>query len=155
MRVGSTCHVPRRRQEHLQLARLLGLGRQPQGPTIEIDIAEIWDGVLQTNYHPEGGSKSHSYSGYYGSAFHTWTMYRTPKTDYFYIDGTLLYTMPVDSTDTGLPQYMLFNNGVQGNHQQIPATMFIDYVRAWAPKVGGGTVINPHGGFSWLTRATA
>jgi hypothetical protein len=76
------------------------------------------------------------------------TRSRPTKTqDYFYIDGTLLYTMPVDSHDTGLPQYVLFNNGVQGSHQKIPATMLIDYVRAWVPKTGGGTVVNPHGGF--------
>jgi hypothetical protein len=113
--------------------------------TVEVDIAEIWDGILQTNYH-SGAGNGHNY-GYYGGAYHTWTMYRTTTSDYFYIDGALLWTMPVDPKDSGKPQYVLFNIGVQGSHQQIPSTMLVDYVRAWVPTVGGGTVVNPHGGF--------
>ena len=104
------------------------------GTTVEIDIAEVWDGVMQTNYHVGGSNPpGHSYP-FLGSGFHVWTINRT-KTgkDYIYIDGVLQYTLTTASADTGLPQYVLLNIGTQGSHQQVPSTVVVDYVRAWTP----------------------
>ena len=104
------------------------------GATVEIDVAEVWQGTMQTNYHVAGSSApSHNYP-YLGAGFHVWTINRTTTgKDYVYVDGVLQYTLTTASRDTGLPQYVLLNIGTQGPHQQIPSTVLVDYVRAWIP----------------------
>src|SRR5262249_23029022 len=104
------------------------------GPTVEIDVAEVWSGTMQTNYHVNlVQTASHNYP-YLGPGFHTFTIDRTTTgDDYIYIDGQLAYTLPTSPGDTGLPMYALLNIGTQGPDQQIPSTMQVDYVRAWTP----------------------
>jgi Glycosyl hydrolases family 16 len=104
------------------------------GASVEIDVAEVWNGTVQTAYHVNGSnSPAHAYP-FLGSGYHIWTLNRTTTgKDYVYIDGVLQYTLTTTSGDTGLPQYVLFNIGTQGSHQQVPSTLYVDYVRAWTP----------------------
>ena len=111
------------------------LNDSPGNTAEEIDIAEPWDGVMQTNYHVGSSNPSHSYAGYRDGKFHVWTMYRTTTTMYFYVDGTLVYTLPKAAADNGHAQYAILNVGrtSSGNHTVYGAasTVQVDYVRAW------------------------
>jgi len=102
----------------------------------EIDIAEPWDGVMQTNYHVGSSNASHSYTGYRDGKFHVWTLRRTTTTMYFYVDGTLVYTLPKAAADNGHAQYAILNVGrtSSGNHTVYGAQskVQVDYVRAWS-----------------------
>ena len=105
--------------------------------TCEIDIAEVWEGVMQNAYHCSGIHAEKKYTGYRDGQFHIWTMRRTSTTMYFYVDGTLTYTLAKAAGDNGTPQYCILNVGrtSSGNNNVYGAgsRMLVDYVRAWEP----------------------
>jgi hypothetical protein len=119
-------------------------GKPQPDVTVEVDIAEVWSGFMSTNYHvgygmPNPLTEGFNDPGYFGGAFHVWTLHRTATTNYVYIDGVLAQSFPVGSgdsgaqPDTGKPMYVMFNHGVQGPYQHAPAQVLVDYVRAWYP----------------------
>ena len=101
----------------------------------EHDIAEILsNGALTVNYHSKSGSHNHgSVPGYWGDAFHTYTLHRKAASVDVYWDGRLVKSYPTD--DGGAPIELILNVGSgQGTTVTGPAgAMRVDYVRAWEP----------------------
>lgn len=110
---------------------------------VEVDIAEVWDGVMQENYHCGTSNPSFNYPSYVGGSFHKFTLHRKTTGYDLYVDGALIHTVTKDAADDGLPQYVMFNNGrtTSGNHNAFGTTgrVLVDYVRAWAPPVNRPT----------------
>lgn len=116
--------------------------------SIEIDIAETdgWSGPpnasgahMNFNYihgYPNTQQQQFFYgkppNGYLGDTWHTYGLHRTATALTLYLGGVAQYTIPTVAGDQGKPQYCIFNIGVGGT-RQVPSTMQVDYVRAWAP----------------------
>ncbi|WP_210504136.1 DNRLRE domain-containing protein [Nocardioides xinjiangensis] len=101
----------------------------------EHDIAEILSsGALTVNYHSRSGAHNQgSVPGYWGDAFHTYTLHRKPASVDVYWDGRLVKSYSTD--DSGAPIELILNVGSgQGTTVTGPAgAMRVDYVRAWEP----------------------
>jgi beta-glucanase (GH16 family) len=102
---------------------------------VEVDIAEVWEGVMQENYHCGTSNPSFNYPSYVGSAFHTYTLHRKSTSYDLYVDGVFIHNVPKNTADDGLPQYVLFNIGRtnSGSHNNFTSAgnLLVDYVRAW------------------------
>jgi hypothetical protein len=140
------CLFPGDGTHHLNWPAFWVLRQRPEpSVTVEMDIAEVWSGVIGTNYHvgygmPAELSESFNYPGYLGGAFHVWTFHYAPPNNIIYIDGKLYKQFPCGTSDsgaqqdTGQPQYVMFNHGLQGPYpSSFPSQFLVDYVRAWYP----------------------
>ena len=101
--------------------------------TGENDIAEVLSaGNMTVNYHSASGAHNQgSVPGYWGDAFHIYTLHRKATSSDVYYDGTLVKSYATD--DSSAPQYMVINVGTSTN-AQITGTasqIKVDYVRAW------------------------
>lgn len=104
----------------------------PQGG--ENDIAEVMsDGCLAVNYHSSSGSHNQGcVPGYWGDAWHTFTLYRQASRASVYYDGTLVKSYATD--DNGAPEDVILNVGRHSSNTVIGAAgaIRVDYVRGWA-----------------------
>lgn len=125
---------------------------EPNPPTVEIDIFDMWQPHPQSAYlvnYPTYGSGgpgcnlTQPYTDkYYGDQFHVWTLHRGPSYIDVYIDGVLRWHQAVNSDDPryapNSAQYILINLGtssqggpsITGTASQV----LVDYVRAWTPE---------------------
>jgi len=92
----------------------------------EADIVEGL-GSATSNYHSNNGTNnSGTIPGTWAGGWHTYGLDREPGQNTIYWDGQEVRTYPTD--DNGAPQYIILNIG---SGSTIPATMQVDYVRAW------------------------
>jgi len=97
----------------------------------EHDIVEILDGAPTVNYHSRSGSHNQgAVPGYWGDAWHTYTLHRKTKSADVYWDGQLVKSYPTD--DSGGPHSLLLSVG-NGGFYQLGVGMRVDYVRVWNP----------------------
>jgi hypothetical protein len=103
----------------------------------ENDIAEndgAGPGQLAVNYHsPSGAHNQGAVPGYWGGAFHTYTLWRHANSCDVYWDGQLVKSYPTD--DDGAAEDIILNVG-QGSGPAVtgPAgAMEVDCVRGWTP----------------------
>jgi hypothetical protein len=106
----------------------------------EYDIAEVLsDHDLTVNYHSQSGAHNFgAVSGYWGDAWHTFTLHRKASSADVYYDGTLVESFPTDDSDC--PIDVIFNNGRLSSTTTgvSPVTgtsgaLRIDWVRAYEP----------------------
>lgn len=100
----------------------------------EIDLFEGLGGSATSNYHPPSGSATiNSYpSGSWAGSWHTYTVVRNASSFDVYVDGHHFLTQP--TSDDGSSMSVIFVNGAgQNGPAAYPATMRVDYVRAWSP----------------------
>jgi hypothetical protein len=101
----------------------------------EHDIAEVLGGSLTVNYHsPSGSHNEGAPSGYWGGAYHTYTLHRKSGSVDVYWDGKLVKSYSTD--DNGAPEDLVLNVGNgQGSPTMTGAAgaIKVDYVRAWQP----------------------
>lgn len=110
----------------------------------EIDIMEN-DGKASYNlqtYHTfhyprpmPGGSSStvQGYSGDVGSQWHTFGCRWEPGRIRWYVDGALTKDLTVAEADSNRQMFLICNfAGQQGSTPQVPASVKVDYIRAWA-----------------------
>lgn len=108
----------------------------------EHDIAEVLGesgGVLTVNYHygtlasPQSANQRPNPAGYWGGAYHIYTLHRKATTADVYWDGQLVHSY--STSDTGAGQTLLLNIGVGAGPTQTGSTgaLRVDYVRAWQP----------------------
>ncbi len=100
----------------------------------EIDLFEGLGGSATSNYHPPSGSATiNSFpSGSWAGSWHTYTVVRHASSFDAYVDGHLFLTQPT-SDDGGSMSVILVNGAGQNGPPAYPATMQVDYVRAWSP----------------------
>jgi hypothetical protein len=108
----------------------------------EHDIAEVLGengGSLTVNYHygtgasPQSNNVRPNAPGYWGDAYHIYTLHRKATTADVYWDGNLVQSYV--TSDTGAGHALLLNVGTGSGPTQTGSTgaMKVDYVRAWAP----------------------
>jgi beta-glucanase (GH16 family) len=106
----------------------------------EHDIAEVLSSHdLTVNYHsPSGAHNQGSVDGYWGDAWHVYTLHRKADSADVYYDGQLVKSYPTD--DSGTPLDVIFNVGTLSSDVDgvSPVTgpegaLRIDWVRAYAP----------------------
>jgi hypothetical protein len=99
----------------------------------ENDIAEVLGaGVMTVNYHsPSGAYGMGAVPGYWGGAFHTYTLHRKTGSCDVYYDGALVKSYATD--DNGRNEDIILNVGVRSSPTQTGAAgaIKVDYVRAW------------------------
>lgn len=97
----------------------------------ENDIAEVLGGDLTANYHsPCCGPREYTGTGNYANAWHIFGMYRKATSVDLYWDGVKVKTYT--TSDSGKPQYIIFNIGNGGVLQFGSAgAMRVNYVRQW------------------------
>jgi 3-phytase len=119
----------------------------------EYDIAEVLsDHDMTVNYHsPSGDYNQGAVAGYWGDAWHTFTLHRKASSADVYYDGQLVESFATDDNDC--PIDVIFNNGRLSTTTTgvSPVTgsagaLRIDWVRAYEPD--GGTPPPPSGGTS-------
>jgi hypothetical protein len=99
----------------------------------EHDIAEGVGGKLAINYHGTTNSANYgSPAGTWGSAFHTFTLYRKAASADVYWDGVLQKSYPTG--DNGNGEHLIVSVGKSTT--RLPVTgdagaVRVDYVRAW------------------------
>jgi beta-glucanase (GH16 family) len=110
----------------------------------EIDIMENWGKAsynLQTEHtfhypRPTPGSYSGSTYGYpqdIGNDFHVWGCRWEPGRIRWYVDGQLAKDLTIVETYANRQMFLILNfAGAHGSSPQVPASVKIDYVRAWA-----------------------
>ncbi|MDN4645252.1 glycoside hydrolase family 16 protein [Arthrobacter sp. PsM3] len=100
--------------------------------TGEIDIAEVINGRLTSNYHSGPGAYPQgAIPGYWGEDFHTYGLWRKDSLAEVYVDGVKVKSIRTD--DGNAPQYLVLNVG-QANTSAAygkASTVKVDYVRAW------------------------
>jgi hypothetical protein len=100
----------------------------------ENDIAEVLGGQLTVNYHsPSGAHNQGAVPGYWGSAWHTYALYRQAGHCDVYWDGVKVKSY--STSDNGSPEDIIFNIG-QGQGPTVTGAagaVKIDYVRVWHP----------------------
>jgi chitodextrinase len=101
----------------------------------EHDIAEGLGGDLTINYH--GTTNTQNFGtpagGPWGSAYHTFTLYRKAGSADVYWDGVLKKSYPTG--DSGVPEDIILNAGASGSRSAVTGSagaIKVDYVRAWA-----------------------
>jgi hypothetical protein len=106
----------------------------------EYDIAEVLSSHDMTvNYHsPSGDHNQGSVSGYWGDAWHVFTLHRKASSADVYYDGTLVKSFSTDDNDCAID--VIFNVGRQSSTTSgvSPVTgsagaMRIDWVRGYEP----------------------
>jgi beta-glucanase (GH16 family) len=112
----------------------------------ELDVMEMLGndpGTIYSTTHsvfPGEGISTPSYVGDTSTGFHTYGVDWEPKTITFYFDGNAIASVPTPA-DMDKPMYMLANLAVGGagswpgatnSSTVFPATMQIDYIRAYA-----------------------
>jgi hypothetical protein len=98
----------------------------------EQDIAEVLGGSLTVNYHsPSGSHNQGAVPGYWGDAYHTYTIYRKPGSADVYWDGVLRKSYSTD--DNGACEDLILNVGNGNPLMAGSAAMKVDYVRTWTP----------------------
>ncbi|HYZ30193.1 MAG TPA: hypothetical protein VE570_14120 [Thermoleophilaceae bacterium] len=104
-------------------------GNWPAGG--EHDIAEVLGGQLTVNYHsPSGTHNQGAPSGYWGDAWHTYTLHRKSGSADVYWDGKLVKSYSTD--DNGSREDIVLNVGAGSPTMTGPAgAIKVDYVRAW------------------------
>jgi hypothetical protein len=100
----------------------------------EIDLFEGLGGSATSNYHPPSGSATiNSFpSGSWAGSWHTYTVVRNASSFDAYVDGHHFLTQPT-SDDGSSMSVILVNGAGQNGPPAYPATMQVDYVRAWSP----------------------
>lgn len=113
----------------------------PDWPTNgENDIAEVLGepgGELTVNYHygtadsPQTANQRPNPTGYWGGAYHVYTLHRKTTTADVYWDGRLYHSYP--TSDAGGGQSLLLNVGSGSGPTQTGSAgaLRVDYVRAW------------------------
>jgi hypothetical protein len=101
----------------------------------EHDIAEGLGGDLTINYH--GATNTQNYGtpagAPWGSAYHTFTLYRKAGSADVYWDGVLKKSYPTG--DSGESEDIILNAGASGSRSVVTGSagaIKVDYVRAWA-----------------------
>jgi hypothetical protein len=100
----------------------------------EIDLFEGLGGSATSNYHPPSGSATiNSYpAGSWAGSWHIYTIVRNATSFDAYVDGHLFLVQP--TSDDGSPMSINLVYGAGQNGPPVyPATMRVDYVRAWSP----------------------
>jgi hypothetical protein len=108
----------------------------------EHDIAEILEsGDLTVNYHygdfgsPISDNQRPNPSGYWGDAWHIYTLHRKSTSADVYWDGVLVHSYA--TSDAGGDHSLLLNVGATGDsgldRTGSTGVMRVDYVRAWEP----------------------
>jgi hypothetical protein len=97
----------------------------------EHDIAEVLGGRMTVNYHsPAGAFNQGAPSGYWGGAFHTYTLHRKASSADVYWDGVLVKSYA--TSDNGRSEDIILNVGASSLTQTGAAgAIKVDYVRAW------------------------
>ncbi len=120
------------------------------GPMPEIDIVELQGEAPEVahhsyHYHNEVGvlqssaELSYASNGNFADDFHTYGVYWTHDTITWYVDGSPVRILTGDEVSQQL-MYIILNLAVGGNFvgevdpSATPATLEIDYVRAWQRK---------------------
>jgi len=100
----------------------------------EIDLFEGLGGSATCNYHPPSGSATiNSFpSGSWAGSWHTYTVVRHARSFDAYVDGRHFLTQRT-SDDGSSMSVILVNGAGQHGPPAYPATMRVDYVRAWSP----------------------
>jgi hypothetical protein len=96
----------------------------------EIDVFEGLGGQAAWHYHYSGGGPGATVPGNF-TGWHTYGAVWEPGKISFYYDGRLVGTQ--SSGVVSSPHFLILNYGVGGwgGDRVVPATMQVDYVRAW------------------------
>jgi hypothetical protein len=100
----------------------------------EIDLFEGLGGSATCNYHPPSGSPTiNSFpSGSWAGSWHTYTVVRHASSFDAYVDGHLFLTQHTSDDGSPMSVILVYGEG-QNGPPAYPATMRVDYVRAWSP----------------------
>lgn len=98
----------------------------------ENDIAEVGaPGLLSVNYHGTATNRNTTPAGYWGDAFHVYTLHRKVGSCDVYWDGVLVASYA--TVDAEAPQFIILNIGstFAGGPVHYGSDVHVDYVRAW------------------------
>lgn len=100
----------------------------------EIDLFEGLGGSATSNYHPPSGPATiNSYpAGSWAGSWHTYTLVRNASSFDVYVDGHHFLTQPTSDDGSSMSVVLVYGAG-QNGPALYPATMRVDYVRAWSP----------------------
>lgn len=110
----------------------------------EIDIMENWGKPsynLQTEHtfhfpRPTPGSylaDTHNYTNDVGNDFHVWGCLWEPERIRWYVDGALTFDLEIEPEYADRQMFLICNfAGAHGSSPQVPASVKVDYIRAWA-----------------------
>lgn len=111
--------------------------------TREIDCMEGLQG--RASGHFIDGSTTPTFPGFYGPTtpgWHTFGVTLVNSRLSFYYDGVLMGSSPYTTSSDNSPHYLVADNTTGNGTYVHPVTMYIDWVRVWAP---GSSGANPGG----------